>query len=498
MKNYFKGVLIFTVSITLFLSSCKVEPEIPIEPPNYALKISINQLPATPNVLDGLSAIISLTKENGETFLTDKVYELTYNGSYNTSKIQVPKGSYKLVKFVIKKADGSIIFASPIAGSPKAAQITKPLAISVNTLTNTTILNPEVLTVTATDRAQDFGYIDGTFNEIEKPVTEFSLIVRPSFKIGDVLYDSIPVSLKLTTYPLQGEPHTAIHALAAGAKKITLSKQAIKYTISINKWGMQDTAIILPDNMKDGITYSLGGNKAPKKIKFESTYKQAGNSWIADTRKEYLYTNSGKLDVINHYRKAADHSSFLEMKEEITYENNRISQIRKSKNNHVSFYTYKDNGKLNEIRYTDNEGKTTGKVNHLNLPNQNNYSIGAVFESTKYYYKQHYSYELLGGNVFQYTYATSHGDSESTNYEYDFGINPFIHLQLPDLGFVNLSKNNVTKRYATYIIDIPQFDAYSYSYVYDSEGYPIEIYTKYRVPGTATEAFTTKTVLNYY
>lgn len=504
MKSHVKRGLALMMSTILFLSSCKVEPELPTQPTNYALKISIAQLPGLTTVLNGLSAVISITKENGEAVFIDKAYELTYNGNYSTPEIQVEKGSYKLIKLIIKKADGSVVFATPIIGSIKAAQTNKPLAINTTTLTRTTTLNLEVLAVTPTDRPQDFGYVSGTFNEgpVENPITEFSLTIQSLFRIGDVIYDNMPVSLKLTTYPLKGEPQTTIQTLASGTKKITLSKQAEKYTLSISKWGMEDSAVILPNNMKDGITYSLGGSKAAKKIKFESVYKQAGNLWLPETRKEYLYANNGKLNTINHYRKAADQSSFIEMKEEIVYENNKVSQIKKSTNNQVSFYTYNDDGELTQIRHSDNEGKTTGQVNYLALPDEigmsNNYIIGAVFESTKFYYKQNYSYEAFGGNILKYTYATSHGDTEFTNYEYDFGINPFIHLKLPHLGFTNLSKNNVIKRYAAYNIIIPQYDAYSYSYVYDAEGYPIELYTKYRVPGTATEAFSTKTVFNYY
>ncbi|SFH25547.1 hypothetical protein [Pedobacter insulae] len=508
MKNYFRLTAVLLGSIALFLSSCKVEPDIHVdpdkdEPSSYTLKISIAPPSGTHSDLNDLSAVISLTKENGETVLTDKVLELTHNGKYNTPEIPVTKGNYKLVKLIVKKADGSVIYASPITGSLKANHVSKSLALNANITTAKTTLDVEVLPVTTTERPQDFGYIDGTFNEkpTENPATEFTITIKPLFTIGNVVYDSIPVSLKLTTYPITGEPLTTIQALGAGEKKLTLSKQATKYTLSITKWGMNASATILPNDMKDGITYSLAGSKAAKKLKYVSVYRPSGNSWLPDTREEYLYENE-KLNLINHYRKAADNSNLLEMKEEIIYENNRISKIKKSKDDYIASYTYKSDGKLDRIAYTDRDGQTSGMINYVALPGRtgvtDNYGVGTDRESSKFYYKQYISYEILGGNVRKYNYATSHGDSESTLIDYDFQINPYIHLHLPELGLNTLSKNNVTQRVATYSVTIPQHDAYEYSYVYDSEGYPTELYTKYRIPGTATTIFTTKTVFNYY
>ncbi len=503
MKHYFKLTTVLLLSTNLFLSSCKEEQQLPFEPAAYAVKFSIPQRPGA-TVGTNLSAIISLTKENGEAVITDKPYELLYNGKFSTPEIQVAKGNYKLVKLIIKNADGSVMFAAPLQGSAKANQVTKPLAITASIVTALTSIDLEVLPITPTDRSQDFGYTDGTFNEkpVEHAPTEFSITVHPLFSIGNVLYDSIPVSLKLTTYPVQGEPFTTIHALPAGSKKFTLSKNAAKYTLSISKWGMQDSSTILPTDMKDGITYWLGGTKAAKKLKYESVYRQSGNTWLADTRKEYLYGNNDRVNLINHFKKAADYSTILEMKEEIIYENNRVSQIKKSINNQNSFYTYQPDGKLAQLRYTDMEGQTIGLANYVTLPggigSSSNYSVSTVFESTKYYYKQHYTYEVHNGNVLKFNYATTHGDTETSLYEYDFGINPFIHLQLPELGFTSLSKNNVTKRYANYTTNIPKHTAYEYRYVYDADGYPIELYTKYRLTEGATEAFSTKTVFNYY
>jgi hypothetical protein len=504
MKNYLKLATALLMSAILSLNSCKVEPEIPAEPISYVLKISIDQLPGTATNLTGLFAVASIIKENGETVVTDKSYELEFNSKYVTSEIPVAKGTYKLTKLLIKKADGTIIFATPIAGSAKATQIAQPLAITTSTATASTTINLAVLPVSTTDRSHDFGYADGTFNEqpIENELTEFSITIKPSFTIGSVVYDSIPTSLKLTTYPINGEPQTIFHVLSGGLNKITLSKKALKYTLNINKWGIDDSAVILPNEMKDGLTYTLGGNRAAKKLKYESVYKQSGTLWVPETRKEYLYADNGRLNLINHYKKAADNSTILDMKEEIIYENNRVSQIKKSVNNQNSFFTYGADGKLAQLHYTDNEGQTTGKTNYQILPggttSSSNYSVTTTFESKKFYYKQQYTYEINRGNVLKFNYATTHGDLEETLYQHDSGINPFIHLQLPELGFISLSKNNVIKRFASYHIAIPTYDAYSYSYVYDSEGYPIELYTKYRIPGTATEAFSTKTVFNYY
>ncbi len=85
----------------------------------------------------------------------------------------------------------------------------------------------------------------------------------------------------------------------------------------------------------------------------------------------------------------------------------------------------------------------------------------------------------------------------TTTATYDFNINAYAHLDIPDFWLRQLSKHNRLNKWSRYETYIAKYNAYQFSYTYDGEGFPKEIITKYNIFNTATDAYITKTVFTY-
>jgi len=87
---------------------------------------------------------------------------------------------------------------------------------------------------------------------------------------------------------------------------------------------------------------------------------------------------------------------------------------------------------------------------------------------------------------------------ESGLYGYEFGINPYVMLGVPDFHFSNYSKHNVLEQWKTYVNAFPIVVPYSFNYTYNSSGYPTELLTKYKTYLTQADAYTIRTVYTYF
>jgi hypothetical protein len=103
--------------------------------------------------------MISVADMSGNSVLTDKVVSLYKFGTeYISESIQITAGQYKLTKFMVINSAGTVIYASPLAGSPLAYLSTKPLPITFSIMLNqVTKVLPGVLPV-GTQTPDQFGY----------------------------------------------------------------------------------------------------------------------------------------------------------------------------------------------------------------------------------------------------------------------------------------------------------------------------------------------------
>lgn len=81
---------------------------------------------------------------------------------------------------------------------------------------------------------------------------------------------------------------------------------------------------------------------------------------------------------------------------------------------------------------------------------------------------------MQGVNMYQTQITHSNGAKEDGQLQFDYYINPFMHLNLPDVYFVNPSRHNVIGQQKTYAELFPSSEPYQFNYVYDNDGFPTE------------------------
>ena len=176
-------ILFFLIIISGF-SSCRKTAEMNSDP--YAssrkFKISVEQLPGTVTQRSGLTAVVQVFRA-GSTRVLDVESVLHYDGSYSTDTFNLPEGNYVLTGFWIIE-QGKVIYASPKAGSAKASLVSKTLDLNIS-LRNNFVQNflTEVAVIETGDKAEDFGYVPGTFDIPEETDNElYHIKIRPVIK----------------------------------------------------------------------------------------------------------------------------------------------------------------------------------------------------------------------------------------------------------------------------------------------------------------------------
>jgi hypothetical protein len=76
----------------------------------------------------GSNALISVKKHNGQIVYTRKPVEiLSFGDGYITAPLAMPWGGYYVTEFLVADTENNIIFATPLAGSPLASLIDRPV-----------------------------------------------------------------------------------------------------------------------------------------------------------------------------------------------------------------------------------------------------------------------------------------------------------------------------------------------------------------------------------
>jgi hypothetical protein len=121
--------------------------------------------------------MVSVVDMQGKSILSDKLIPLyTFGTGFVSAKIEIKTGEFRLTKFMVLNPSGAIVYAAPVAGSPLAYLINKPLPMTFSIFSDkvTTIL-PEVLVVGDQSPAQ-FGY--ATFGvQIIKPLDFYTICI---------------------------------------------------------------------------------------------------------------------------------------------------------------------------------------------------------------------------------------------------------------------------------------------------------------------------------
>ncbi len=447
-----------------------------------------------------LRAVVSISKANGESVIKDQLLALNLSAPVQTATLELPAGDYKLTSFRMEYGSVQTHFAAPVAGSVKAALVQKPLSVDFKVIED--VLKDvavEVLKVQPGETPQQYGYPSGAFDCGQEDASPYLKIkMKAIMKIGDVVYDSIPAALTITTWNEKGEMTTNYGSLAAGVNEVRVLKSGAKFTFTVSKWGTADKITLEKKDLDLSTVYILGGSKAAKKLQSERTYKQVNGQDVPDTKTDYFYDHLGQLLKIDYWQKKENNTNYFALTDRFEYSGDRLIKIKRvepSTNQTLSetSFTYNAQGKVAGISQNENGVITTGVVGYF--PSFQQRKIDYSYSDRNI--TMQYVVKFDRGNVFTFSAVTSNHSSESGMYSYDFNINPYIHMNWPDLFLSHSSKNNLTFQYKEYANSFPSADPYSFVYKYDGDGYPTEVIKNYKSGQTGNFLFSTKTVFVY-
>ena len=446
-----------------------------------------------------LHAVVSITGTNGNEVIKDKMLTLNLASPVKTASFELPEGDYKLTGFRLVYGGVNTHFATPFSGSDKAAGIQKPLKMDFKVVKNVlTEIPVEVLRVLEGDRPQQFGYPSGAFDNGQSDASPFLKIkIKAVMQIGDVTYDHIPASLRISSWNQQGEMTTTYQSLSAGVNEIQVLKSASKFEFQVSIWGTHDAITIEREDIDESTVYILGGSKEAKKLRSERVYKIVDGRDVADTKTDYFYDHTGKLIKIDYWIKKPDNSNFLSVIDWFIYDGERLSKIKKVNmdNNTImkeTFFTYNVHGILTNMVESANGFETAASINYL--PAQQNIGIQYNLPSG---HTLNYNMDFNKGNMVYSTASNTNSSYEEGRYSYDTNINPYHHMNWPTLFMEHSSKNNVTSQQKQFTGSYPTVTPYSFMYKYDADGYPVEVIKNYKSFPSGNYAYSTKTVFVY-
>lgn len=515
---YMKTNIFSTTVILILLAivSCKkvpVDPS-PVDPvptdsvSNKSFRILFENLGSYPNVPNKLIALVTIEnvlQSSGEINISVPV---EFKNQYSTQSISLLKGSYKLKKLILTDSTGLALFASPVTASAKASSVSKPLHLSF-TFENKTdqTLAAELLAVKQADTPESFGYPSGSFGN-RNPETEMDkfIYIRPIIKVGDIIYDSIPVQLIVKSWDAKNEMTYNIHYLAAGTQGIYLSAKAQRHQLSVSKWGSYDEIILNKNDIQENAVYDIGGEVAAQKLKTVYEFKIVGNTSTALTKTDFSYQPDGAVIQKQVMAKRADMSNYIVQKDLYEYTDGKITTIRSYNESNTLFKTttvqYSNtNGKIITIAEAGNTVNINAVVNYTLLDTRvgisQDYRIDIQYNYSDGRPASYYSKTMYGGRVLTDLRANSNGSRVEGTYSYDSGINPYAHLAIPDMELTQYTKHNLGVQWKTWYGGYPEHEAYAISYVYGEGGYPKEVTTKYRSYNTKADTYSIRKVFVY-
>lgn len=505
--------------ICLALAACKktviISPD-PVSPTptdpagQRSFKIAFESLPGYQNTPEGLTVAVTIEPAAGGQSINISTH-LAYDQQYRTAMMNLPKGSYRIKGLIIKNKNGYALFATPVSGSAKAALVNKPLSISIalNGEAEQTILL-QVLAVSSTDMPQSFGYSEGSFgNRAGDPNSEMDkqIWVRPIIRVGQVIYDSIPAQLIIKSWNAKNEMTYNIHYLKGGAQSIYLSAKAVRHQLSVSKWGAYDEFTLNKEDIQEGIIYDIGGDVEAKKLKSVLEYKIVNGISTPVTKTDYEYHTNGFVKQKQVWGKRADMSTYLVQKDIYEYINNKIGIIKSYNENNVLIKTTTIQYQHSANRISSIEEKTGSETIHTSVTYTaletrtgitQDYRLDAGTNNGPGLPMTYFSKTMRGGSVLTDLIATENGPRAEGLYEYDFCINPYVHLEIPDRQFLLYEKHNLKFQWKTWFRGYPENEPYSFNYTYDGDGYPKELLSQYRNYQTQKNAYAIRTVYVYY
>lgn len=448
-----------------------------------------------------LFAYVSIVNDKNEQVLNNKKLSLSFNGKYVVEKVQLDAGNYRVSSFLLASSSGITRFATPLSNSPKASEVHFPLSVSFK-LQNADLLDIpiEVSKIQKEDKSESFGYPEGTF-KVPASDTEALLKVKLQavITVGDINYDNIPAQFRISIWNAQGGVKVLDTLLQGGVNELKLPASGVKYQFELSKWGLSDEMSLDRDQLKENEIYTLGGAKAAKKLRLEEQFTLTSSGYVPSGKSVYNYNADGKLQKIDFYDKLPQHSDLrLSWSKVYVYTNGKLNRINYLNNQGVAFgyldLTYNANGtKIVAMKEISYDQSTDAKIEYTYPSGYAQLNFNYVFANGK---GMGYSMKIKGGNKFEDSASGTSGGENGT-YRYDFNINPYAHINLPNLYLSNLSRNNLVDQQKNYAGSIPSVEPYKFEYTYDEEGYPKELLKSFKSYSTGDHLFKIKTEYTY-
>ncbi len=323
--------------------------------------------------------------------------------------------------------------------------------------------------------------------------------VRAVIRIGEITYDSVPARLNIISWD-NGKARVQQISLKPGANEVKIHKQSSHHELELVKWNMSDKMVLDKANVQENMLYLIGGGKAARKLKREMEYVLINGQYVAKGSTEYIYDGQGKLERVMYYKKNKQGVIYTALSEWLSYSGHQVTKINKFDSagtmvEELSF-NYDQQGKIISMRKDDISGVITrSTVTRMATENGIETLISYKYSHTSIVME--YAMLFNRGNLWQGVATTNHHNSEIGRYNYDTQINPYAHMNWPDMFLSRQSKNNVVWSGKEYYGNYPISNPVNYRYKYDGDGYPIELLKDHQAYNSTNILYTTKTTYHY-
>lgn len=314
------------------------------------------------------------------------------------------------------------------------------------------------------------------------PDTLVTVRIKAAISIGGIVYDSIPAMATITTWDSTQRSYEKTVSLSAGTNEIKVPKTHVKFHFKISQWGVQDEVTLTRQQLDETGIIRLGGSKAAKKLTLEESFIYAAGEYRPRGKTIYHYHANGTLKSMDFYQKKVEESELRKTSSHhFFYVNNRVDEIKYFDGFGKQFgylkFIYNEEGKIENMEQKSYGQTTYAHVYYAYADGAGSIGIDFLFDNG---HAMEYIMSFKGGNKVEDKATTSRGGGEGGKYDYDVNINPYVHLNIPNLYLSHTSKNNMIGRQKGYSGAIPTNEPYKYEYSYDGDGYPKELIKSYQ------------------
>jgi hypothetical protein len=355
--------------------------------------------------------------------------------------------------------------------------------------------------VPITGPGKPYGHGKGPVTNIPDPLTEniFLVRIKPVITIGSIVYDNIPASLQVISWDSLEVEHKATVSLLAGINSIKLKRAHTRYKLVLTKWDLSDEISFTKEQVNEDSLFVLGGFRKARKLKMTEDFLLVEGKYQPDGKAVYTYKADGSIKQVDFFNKKPQYSDLqFAVRDIYFYNESKLNQIKHYNEDlkQIGYmeFTYGQNAEISHITQKKYDQTTNAYVQYGNASGRKIIDFDYLFSNGN---SMTYSMTFIGGNKMRDEAISSTGGGESGTYVYDFNINPYAHIGLPNIYLSNLSKNNLTSQQKVFSGNIPTGVPSTFEYKYDQEGYPVELIRTFKSYTSGANLHTIKTIFTY-